>query len=732
MAFLGDCMTGDNSVDDDNLGDANFNDNAIATPEADLYGVNPFALMLAKRIANLKGSVGSTIAINGPWGSGKSSIVNLIRHHLRPYEKNSELVVVNFTSWWFRGEEALTMSFLQELEAVCKKTLGSRAKNIFKKARRRFMVGAAFSDWIRTAGQEDWKKATAQFASRYLTDAQTLEEVFERLGELLKAQDKRIVVIMDDLDRLTPEEQLQMFRLVKSVGRLPRVLYLLIFDREIAEREIRRKFPSEGPHFLEKIIQANFDIPPPERDVLNQVLYSRIQEACGDHSEIDHEYFFNTFHSAVAPYITVPRHVIRLANAMAITFPPIKGEVNLADYLAVETMRLFEPTLYDKVRRSKDALCGSSDKGDQNGERIKPFLEGVPEDRREIASEVLARLFPRLQDMGYGPDSHATWEENRQICAKKYFDTYFRLQVGDHILSREDLDRFIAHADDVGYVKRTLLDAAKTRRRNGRSAIPVWLDELNSHANRIREQDVGPLLIGLFVVADELIAADPRDPRLDLFDNRVRIHWVVRKLVGHRFTLPERTKLLMEASKVASLGWLVHLAGSAWEDHHPKKGPPESAEKCLVEASAAGDLRVAALAAIRAAAVSGELMSHDKLGWLLFRWIEFAVDDGKEAKAWVAEQLKTNQGVVAMADVFTNEKFSQGLPMFGGPIDYVGRTTTYIDTEAMNSLLDPVEFRKRLNEVHKSQALSEGDKLKVKKAVEAWDRNGKGNDDGDD
>ena len=68
------------------------------------------------------------------------------------------------------------------------------------------------------------------------------------------------VVIIDDIDRLTPDEALLVFRLVKSVGRLPNVMYLIAFDRELAEKAVKERYPSEGPHFLEKIIQAYFRI----------------------------------------------------------------------------------------------------------------------------------------------------------------------------------------------------------------------------------------------------------------------------------------------------------------------------------------------------------------------------------------------------------------------------------------------------------------------------------------
>jgi predicted KAP-like P-loop ATPase len=51
----------------------------MRTPTDDRFGIDRFALALAKSIKDIESPIGTKIAINGPWGSGKSSAVNLIR-----------------------------------------------------------------------------------------------------------------------------------------------------------------------------------------------------------------------------------------------------------------------------------------------------------------------------------------------------------------------------------------------------------------------------------------------------------------------------------------------------------------------------------------------------------------------------------------------------------------------------------------------------------------------------
>ena len=106
-----------------------FNDSPIERPDDDQYGISAFARAVATSLLNLANPVGTTIAINGPWGSGKSSAVNLIRNELDA-RKDEKLKVVDFRCWWYRGEEAIALAFLQELNGALKNSLGDRIKGM--------------------------------------------------------------------------------------------------------------------------------------------------------------------------------------------------------------------------------------------------------------------------------------------------------------------------------------------------------------------------------------------------------------------------------------------------------------------------------------------------------------------------------------------------------------------------------------------------------------------------
>ena len=360
------------------------------------------------------------------------------------------------------------------------------------------------------------------FTKRFFSDGETVEALFRRLSEVLARGHKRFFVIIDDIDRLTPDEALLIFRLVKSVGRLPNVMYLLVFDRELAEGAVKERYPSEGPHFLEKIIQANFEVPLPARDELNNALLAEIEVRCGapsDTAELGR--FMNVFYDAVAPYLNTPRDVARLTNAIAVTWPPVKNEVNLADFVGLEAMRVFEPGLYNAIRSNKERVCGIRSQHDRDDpdKEIDKFIAGVSERRREHAKDALKRLFPRLQNVGYGPGFAESWKAQRLACTVEHFDTYFQLAIGDETLSINEINDLIQHSGDAAYVKDAFRQALHSIRKSGRSKVPLLFDELNVHASRIDKGNFQTLISAIFEIADDIDRAGDRERAFSIGDN---------------------------------------------------------------------------------------------------------------------------------------------------------------------------------------------------------------------
>ena len=703
-----------------------FNDAPILTPDDDRFGIDQFAQALAKSFRDIESPIGATIAINGPWGSGKSSAVNLIRYHLKDDIDSGKLEIIDFKCWWFRGEEALTLAFLQTLNASLNKSLSDKARELIPRLSKTLLqAGPVVGPAINIATGGIWGALTAgsmDFAKRFFSEGESVENLFQKLSKALDEQNKRFLVLIDDIDRLSPNEALLVFRLVKSVGRLPNIIYLLVFDRELAEKAVKQFYPSEGPHFLEKIIQASFDLPLPARDDLNMAILSQIKNFCDLPSDRDQLlHLMNLFYDAISPYLNTPRDLTRLYNAMTVSWPAVAKEVDIGDYVTLEVIRLFEPLLYNAVRTNKAKVCGVRSgfgREEDPKKAIEYFLNFVPEIRRENARLVLMRLFPRFENTGYSHSFIETWESQRRACTDKHFDTYFRMGIGDETISIAEVNEFIENADKPEYVKQAFRNALDSIRKNGKSKVPLLFDEINVHSSRIEKTKFKLLISAIFEIADDINRDEDRERGFSLGDNQLRIHWFIRKLTYDRCSLEERSTIFLEACQNAQVGWLTDFTSSAVADYFPREGKePEPPEKCLVTQEHLAELKALCVKAINYVANSDKLLFHSQLPYILFSWRELTEDNGSEVKAWTSKQLENDKSVSAFARAFTDEGWSQGM---GGLGDRVAMRNIRASVNGLEKIIDVSEFRRRLEELEKSDAFDKDEKEAVSVFLDAW------------
>ncbi len=709
-----------------------YNDKPIISPGEDRFGIDPFAQALASSIRKMQSPEGSAIGINGPWGSGKSSAVNLCKHHLAEAVEVDELVIIDFACWWFRGEDALALAFFRELYAGVGPSLSDKVKRKLPKLGARLLRAGALVGKIAEAAGAVIAGGIAEKGMEWLAGLieqdESVETLHADLSRALREQKKRFLIVIDDIDRLSPDEALLIFRLIKSVGRLPNVMYLLVYDRPLAEKIVSERYPSEGPHYLEKIVQAAFELPDPSSLDVQQHLLALIESICGAAAEEDLVRFMNIFYEGVSPAMRTPRDVARFANSLSVSWPVVVGDVNKADFVALEMLRLLHPTIYRAIRQNKEHLCGDRQTGGRDREATAVrfndlfFSAVLPLDQDKIR-QLLMRLFPLLESVwantSYGNGFTRQWAMQRRVCSSDHFDSYFRFTVGDDVITSIELDAFLARADDVDHVKTTLCGAASVTRRSGGTKAAVWLNELNTHAGRLDRAKIQPLLTALFEIADVINVEADTGKGFNISSNQFRLHWLLRALTKEHMSLDERSRIFVQACDTASLGWLADFASSAWADYHPREGKEqELPENCLTTELDAELLRALLRSRLEAAAANGNLLAHQDLSFLLHTWVDLTTDDGAAVRAWTSNTLTNDIGVRLLAKAFTSYTWTQGLG------DAVAKRVTRVSPKSIARFVDLDAFRRRIEELAGADEDSE-----VKEFLRAWQGADKNNND---
>lgn len=219
-------------------------DRPVEQPEDDLFGYAPFAKQLAESICSLKGLEGLVIALHGPWGAGKTTLLNLVRYYISRHKEEEQPVLVIFNPWWFSGQENITRAFLGQLQAV----LPDRLRHL---KRLGSLIGN-FADGIAATADVLGYGGAGKVASLLKKKPQNVPELKRRLSDALRQQGRHILVLVDDIDRLTPDDLRQLFKVIKALADFPNVVYLLAFDREVAVKALSDDKGFSGEAYLEK------------------------------------------------------------------------------------------------------------------------------------------------------------------------------------------------------------------------------------------------------------------------------------------------------------------------------------------------------------------------------------------------------------------------------------------------------------------------------------------------
>ena len=697
-----------------------FDDKPITSPEEDSFEFDPLAKSIADSISKMEMPNGTVIAVNGPWGSGKSSLINLVRWHLRG--KENRLSTVDFRCWWFRGEEALTLAFFQELYSAMNPSLTRRTKKVLSKLGQYISVAGVT---LNAAGVIGADKIASSFG-KFIAQDETVEKLHGELSKALKDGSKRYLIVIDDIDRLSPDEAILIFRLVKSVGELPNVMYLLAYDRPLAEKIVTERYPSEGPHYLEKIVQASFELPEPSRSSLNSEFLRRLESIIEGEELRDEVDFHNLFDGIIAPEIKTPRDLLRILNPLKVTWAAIKGEVDIADFLCLETLRIQRPGLYRTLRSNKSRLTGKEEDISPLAEKPSRkqydeiFLEQEPLLERERLRRGLIRLFPTLRrvwlDLTYTDNSLDIWNRQRRVCSPRHFDTYFRFALPNDVLSRSEIAEFIARSAEPEFVQRSFLDATKISSPNFGTKATLLLEELIIHAPSVSDAQVGTLLKAIYSIADRLDVEKDREDSM-LSGNMLTLYLLTRELTLERFDLKTRSPILVKACKEATLGWLVEFTIHAFHDHFPPENTnPEPDESCLTTRNDAVKLRDYVVERIREADQDGSLRDCSSLLKVLKCWVNF-VDSDEEARSWASNVIRKDDIAVArLAKAFTRVSSTGVLG------DTVARQSPTAITGYLESLVDLDEFRLRAEQVVGERKLPDEDHKALTTFLNAWRR----------
>lgn len=414
-------------------------DHPIHDPVEDRFNRWPFAKRIADTLRDRKDPSSLVIGIYGAWGEGKTSVLNLIELELKDCDW---VAVVRFNPWYFRSEAVLITGLFETLaEGVGKKLPTMREQ--FGKALKHLstflsLASVSVGGVVSVNPGEGLGKIASQLSQTELATQR------DRVQAILREAGLRVVVLIDDIDRLERQEIQALFKTVRLSADFERVAYVLAFDRDIVAASLGEKYGEggtpQGRAFLDKIIQVPLHLPPAKKEALRQLVFQGADAAANlaginlttEQGQTIATYFVNGLESR----LSTPRQAQLYTNALLFALPILKGEVNVVDQMLIEGVRVLYPRLYETIRANPEAFLRSAPGTPETRQpdRASPLIDEATTsetaEQKHHVRDLLEYLFPRLKNSIYGAEWGATWAKEQRICSSKYFFRYFTYAIG--------------------------------------------------------------------------------------------------------------------------------------------------------------------------------------------------------------------------------------------------------------------------------------------------------------
>lgn len=697
-------------------------DKPIEEFSQDRLGRADFARSLARSLAKYDRPESLTIGLYGAWGIGKTSVINLAQKAIPDYS-DPPPIIIPFNPWYFSDREHLIRQFLEVLSTEIglkgKDKTYKRAARIVSNISKGFEPLAALLPlpWLAPLVKLGSRMGIAKL-SELAEKAGSLESVKAEISKALAEGRRRVVIVIDDIDRLSAAEMATMFQAVKALADFEYTTYLMAFDETVVTDALNRVQDGHGAEYLEKIVSVVRHIPPIPQARIRAVTIEALNEFAAAHPS---EAWSNESRgAALMTYLSKAcrtlRHLHRLANALYADISAMNGEVDGLDFVGITALRILSPNTYYFVRDNREFFIDTDEtlidiraSDDVARSAIEAFLAET--NRPSELKELLESLFPRL-DRSPGTrssgDDRTEWRLGRRICDPDSFDVYFQLTVPNTDISNARMQA-ILNSLSASSLRAALLSFVDESVDKGIN----FLERLQDYYDDDRVQrHIQDIVTVLFDVGDRF----PQDIRgfPIRLDGGTLIMQIVYQLLRRIDREQTRYEVFDTALNAAQESLCPLVTSVSLEDSaHGRFSSKPNPEHQLVSDASLDILESAACAKIEEWAKGeggGRLAEHQRLIYILFRWVEWGDHDTVED--YILNRLGDANFTQLIVKLAENERQAR---IGGGPVS--------LDHDNIRTLVDPNKARRRITNILNGPDLSSLSPT-VQQSLRELERNG--------
>ncbi|HTM63161.1 MAG TPA: P-loop NTPase fold protein [Gammaproteobacteria bacterium] len=654
-------------------------DRPITDSSQDRLGRAQFAKYVARCLLDHKDPDSMVVGLYGGWGSGKTSVINLILEELKFASSNmmddEKPIILNFSPWSYSGQHQLIYSFFLRLSSVLRES--TQLKN---KDRIIYLLELYISFFSEKpipkamlSKRTMWQKLTFQNHEDIhgWESGRDLTKIKAELNDLLRQEKCRIIIIIDNISRLYDYEIKQIFQIVKSMGDYINTSYLLALDKTAVINAINQLDGSGGDEYVEKIVQLPFDIPPITQQDIEPILADRLSEVIRLMPEDawNNEYWADIYYSSLRYFFSNCRDISRYINTLGFGYTRLRDIVNPVDFFALTAIEVFLPNVYAGIRDNKDLFTDLLDNVylpdkivvEKEKIRCDEILERDHSFPRDLLIDLMIRLFPRLRLM-YRPEiaayhSSSIARKLKRICSPEFFDSYFRLSIQSGGMPNSEFNTILAMAKNP-----VEFDHALTRL-NQDERIVKFLDLFTHKTIQEIPRENIPAIISALLDNGDLFPPGFGIGPLSM-DTPMRIHRIISACL-QRTPTPEERFIIMQnaiANSTKSLYIIVHELREQSREHLEDEDTFVPVEYRMLPPTELKQLQQICVERIQYWAKHESLGTHPKLLHILYAWRDWG--NPADCSAYVSELTQTDKGIVAFLSEVLDKAITEAMTKY--------------------------------------------------------------------
>lgn len=395
-----------------------LSDIPLTDEKDDELGYPSYAKLLAKKIEASSFGNSFAIGINGKWGQGKSSFVNFLKENL----KSQDNIHIDFNPWNSQTPNAIIKDFFDTVQEKLRPFHSSLAGLLAK-------YGSKITDINDNTVTKSLYRSTA-----LITGNDSLSSLFETINNALTDLSKRVIIYIDDLDRLDKDEIVEVIRLIRNTANFHNTVFIVAYDRNYILHALKEHNPYNFEEFLEKIFQIEITLPYFKKEILVAKFANSLKQVLPEqwHDEIQNAVYEPSIMNPpyLGRWLETIRDVTRLTNSISLNLTNLLGEVEIKDFIRIELLRLKYPSVHELLFKERSMflhvntnnnnysnykyqLLSSRDHKEVNIEEekkekyIKIYLRrnhsmlGVPNNEINKIVDLLDDIFPDSLSYGY-------------------------------------------------------------------------------------------------------------------------------------------------------------------------------------------------------------------------------------------------------------------------------------------------------------------------------------------